>query len=73
MDKVSAAQIKALNWVQSRGGNCVVDKRGRLLAQGDTYPACYSHTVLRMLGSGLFYIDNGRLNISKSGYFALDE
>ncbi len=63
MIKLTKAQVRAVKWLQERGGSGVLDRYGRLVAAGEVATSVHPTTWLRLVAGGMLSGQNGRLRL----------
>lgn len=65
--KLTEAQERNLRWLISQGGDGIVDKYGRVSAEGETAPQGSFPAWLKMIAYGLIEGKRGRLFVTEYG------
>ena len=60
---LTKAQIRAVKWLNERGGSGVLDRYGRLVAGGEVASSVHPTTWLRLVAAGIIQGREGRLSV----------
>jgi len=65
--KLTDAQNKNMQWLIKRGGSGIIDRYGRVLAEGETAPQGSFPSWLKLIANGLITGEAGRLTVTDLG------
>lgn len=63
---------KRMQWLADRGGSGVIDKYGRVVAEGQNTYSTYNGTWLKLVAFGFLTGGQGRLSLTPAAYMYLE-